>query len=103
VILAVSAALLLLYYATLELAKRIVNCALGNQPSHFPHPIGVPGFILFEVDRVSLLIIFCVTLLAIYLAHGRLKYFVNVYKAVLGERMLLVLRRELYEAVSERG
>lgn len=91
-----------LYYASLELPNLIVNCAIEYAPTHFHHPIGLFGAVLFDVDRIGLLFVYCALLLAIYDAHGAIKFRVNVYKSMLGERMILLLRRDLFGLVLRR-
>ncbi|HYM32267.1 MAG TPA: hypothetical protein VEU47_13260 [Candidatus Cybelea sp.] len=120
VILAVSLATLPLYYATLEIPKRIVNEALGAEPIHFPSAnmlfgsfggnpsrftsdISLFGEPLGRMDHVSLLLVLCTVLILLHLSYGALKLFVNNYKAVLGEQMLLEIRSMLFNAVDKHA
>ena len=81
----------ILYY-TLELPKIIINEAIGG--TEFPTDIlGV------EFSQVEFLLALCFSFLALVLISGGLKYYVNVYRGRLGERMLRRLRFELYSRV----
>lgn len=80
-----------LYYS-LELPKIIVNKAI--QGKHFP--IVVMGY---TFDQVGYLIALCVLFLILVVINGAFKYWVNVYKGRLGERMLRRLRFQLYAAM----
>lgn len=76
-------------YASLELPKIIINQAIAA--SNFPR-----DFYGFEVDQVQYLAILCAVFLALVGANGGFKYFINVYKGRLGERMLRRLRYQLF-------
>ena len=78
-------------YITLELPKMIINLLEGEN---------VPEDVLgFPVDQISyLLLLSCVFLFAV-LFNGGIKYIVNVYRGVLGERILRRFRHELCERI----
>lgn len=94
-IVAVSALALPIYYATLDLAKWIVNEALAFEPTHFPHVIAVAGWEIAAVGQTTLLVLYCAGLLAANGLHGLIKRFLNVYQALAGEKVLLRMRRAL--------
>jgi len=76
-------------YVSLEIPKIIVNQALGDE--------GIPEAVLgMPMDRVTYLWLLCFLFLALVVLNGGLKYVINVYQGVLGERMLRRLRFELY-------
>jgi ABC-type multidrug transport system fused ATPase/permease subunit len=78
-----------LIYVNLELPKKIVNEAL--QGKHIPKEIlGV------HVTQVSYLMALSLLLLILITINGALKYVINVYAGVVGERTLRRLRHDLY-------
>ena len=69
-----------LVYITLELPKKIINLLEGME---------IPaGFLGFEFDRFTFLLLLSFTFLMTVLVSGGLKYFLNVYRGALGERLL---------------
>lgn len=78
-----------LLYATLELPKLIVNNAIES--GHFP--IQVYGVTLDQLDYLFML---CALYLAAVLTNGAVKFFLNVYKGRVGERLLRRLRLTIY-------
>jgi putative ABC transport system ATP-binding protein len=81
-----------LIYINLELPKRIVNGAIGGR--------NVPEEILgFEITQVSYLMVLSGALLTLIALNGGIKYWLNVYRGVVGERMVRRLRFELNRAV----
>lgn len=79
-------------YVSLEIPKRIVNEAIGGE--------NVPDSLFgYDIDRISYLLILCFIFLALVLINGGLKYYINVYRGVLGERMLRRFRYELYTRI----
>jgi ABC-type multidrug transport system fused ATPase/permease subunit len=75
-------------YASLELPKQIINDALGQ-------PDG--GTIMgYELDQLDYLMVLCTIFLVLVLINGGFKYFINVYKGVVAERMLRRFRYMLY-------
>jgi ABC-type multidrug transport system fused ATPase/permease subunit len=79
-----------LYY-TLELPKIIINDALAQSG-----PRTIFGQTL---SQVHYLLALCGIFLALVLVNGGFKYVINVYKGVVGERMLRRLRYELFSRV----
>ncbi|TVR80186.1 MAG: ATP-binding cassette domain-containing protein [Rhodospirillales bacterium] len=77
-----------LYYS-LELPKRIINDAIGA--TQFPRE--VLGHDLSQLEYLWLL---CLIFLALVGVRFGLRYYVNVYKGRLGERMLRRLRYQLF-------
>ncbi len=90
-ILAMTVASLPFLYASLELPKRIVNDALANEQGG-----AMWGF---RLDQVDYLFVLCGLFLLLVLINGAFKYIINVYKGIVGERMLRRLRYELYGRV----
>ena len=79
-------------YASLEIPKIIVNNAISGE--------GVPDSILgFDVDQIDYLLFLCFTFLALVLLSGGLKYVTNVYRGVVGERMLRRVRFDLFARI----
>ena len=101
------------YFASLDLPKRIVNDAItGKAFEHgartapfldltirWPHWSGLGETRVFEgfpLDRTELLAGLSGLFLALVLVNGAFKYWINLTKGVLGERMLRRLRFELF-------
>jgi len=78
-----------LYYS-LDLPKTIVNRAIGGKK--FPQDL----YGIWELDQIPYLLTLCGIFLALVFINGGFKYYINVYKGQLGERMLRRLRYELY-------
>jgi putative ABC transport system ATP-binding protein len=81
-----------LLYINLELPKRIVNSAI--QGKNVPET-----FLGFEVTQISYLMSLSLLLLTLITINGVLKYWVNVYSGVVGERTTRRLRHDLYRQV----
>ncbi|MEO9135229.1 MAG: ABC transporter ATP-binding protein [Casimicrobiaceae bacterium] len=78
-----------LIYINLELPKRIVNRAIQGKQ--------IPAtFLGFDVNQISYLMGLSLLLLALITINGALKYWINVYSGVVGERTLRRLRHDLY-------
>ena len=104
------------YFASLDLPRRIVNEAIqgnafrdGNTTTRFmsldfslPSWLGGHSFHLFdgfEVGRFALLFDLSAVFLFFVLVNGAFKYWINVAKGALGERMLRRMRFELFALV----
>ncbi|MBO6892318.1 MAG: ATP-binding cassette domain-containing protein [Roseibium sp.] len=79
-------------YFLLELPKLIVNDAV--QGDNFPKNI-----LGFDFDQIPYLVLLCFTFLGLVVVSNGLKFYLNVYKGRLGERMLRRLRFELFQRV----
>lgn len=87
-----TAATMPIVYISLEIPKKIINEAIGGE--------NIPDSIFgFEVDQISYLLTLCVVFLLLVILNGGLKYVINVYRGVLGERMLRRFRYELYSRI----
>jgi putative ABC transport system ATP-binding protein len=75
-------------YISLDLPKTIVNEAIGG--SEFPKE-----FLGFELDQLDYLFALSGAFLVLVFINGGFKYAVNVYRGVVGERMLRRLRYQL--------
>lgn len=101
------------YFASLDLPRRIVNDAItgkafekGNATTPFldltipwPHWLGggvTHLFAGFQVDRAELLFGLSIVFLGLVLINGAFKFWINLTKGVLGERMLRRLRFDLF-------
>ena len=92
------------YYASLDIPKLIVNHVLADPDSLSAdsadlRPVVILGIPLGEMERLALLALYCGLFLALVLANGGFKYVINVYKGLLGERMLRRLRYQLYSRI----
>ena len=79
-------------YLSLDLPKTIINKAIGG--SDFP-------ILIFdtEIDQIPYLLILCGIFLGLVFVNGGFKYYVNVFRGVVGERMLRRLRYQLVHRV----
>jgi ABC-type multidrug transport system fused ATPase/permease subunit len=77
---------------SLDLPKTIINKAIGGQD--FPK-----DFAGLDFEQVPYLLLLCVLFLLLVFINGGFKYFINVYRGVVGERMLRRLRYQLHERV----
>ena len=108
-VLMVTAASLPFYYLSLEIPKKIINRALGTGEGAPESAAGVLGtniqpfdffgYTLFELDRLPLLLTFCALYFALVLINGGFKYYINVFKGLIGERMLRRLRYQLFSRI----
>ena len=81
-----------LVYAGLEIPKIIINSAIGG--------VDIPEDILgYPIDQVKYLLFLCMAFLVLVLINGGLKYVINVYRGVLGERMLRRFRFDLFSRI----
>jgi len=81
-----------LVYIGLEIPKLIINNALGG--------VNIPDQILgFEINQLKYLLVLCFVYLGLALINGALKYYMSVYRGVLGERMLRRFRYTLYNHI----
>src|SRR3954470_4701368 len=116
IICAVVLASLPFYFASLDLPRRIVNEAIqgkaftgGHMTAQFlawtislPSWLGRASFKVldgFEVDQLELLLGLSTLFLILVLVNGGFKYWINVSKGALGERMLRRMRFELFTLV----
>ena len=81
-----------LLYIMLELPKLIVNDAI--QGHGFPR--NVAGF---ELEQIPYLLVLCFAFLCLVFLNNGVKYTLNVYKGLTGERMLRRLRYDLFQRV----
>ncbi len=79
-------------YILLELPKLIVNDAI--QRKDFPRDVWD-----FEFNQTSYLFLLCLSFLGLVVLSNGIKFFLNVYKGRLSERMLRRLRFELFQRV----
>ncbi len=91
-ILALTLTSLPFFYLWVDLPKRIVDDALGGPP-------GPRDFFGVEFARLDYLLVLCFIFLALVVVNGVFKYVINVYKGIVGERMLRRLRYELYHRI----
>ena len=81
-------------YAFYELPKTIVNQAIQGVPDTFP--IDVLGI---EFGHMGFLFALCGLFLVLVVVNQSFKYYINVFKGLIGERMLRRLRYELYARI----
>ena len=108
-VLLVTAGSLPFYYLSLEIPKKIINRALGTSEDAAAsvggvlgtniQPFDFFGVTIVELDRLPLLFAFCALYFALVLINGGFKYYINVFKGLIGERMLRRLRYQLYSRI----
>ncbi len=76
-------------YATLELPKTIINNALAEE--HLPQE-----YFGQVVSQVSHLFVLCAAYLAAIVVNGALKFYINLFKGRVGERLLRRLRLTVF-------
>ncbi len=81
-----------LVYAILEVPKQIINSAIEGH--RFPEP-----FLGFELEQIPYLLALSCLFLTLIVANNAVKFVLNLYKGIVGERMLRRLRYQLYEAI----
>ncbi|MFQ5959117.1 MAG: ABC transporter transmembrane domain-containing protein [Alphaproteobacteria bacterium] len=87
------------YFMSLNIPKDIINDALQGSTGDFPKPLEVLGFKIVYLDQLALLFTLCGLFFGLVLINGGFKYYINVYKGRLGERMLRRLRYQLYSRI----
>ncbi len=79
-------------YVSLEIPKMIINGAIGGAD--------VPEELLgFPISQITYLFVLSGLFLLLVIFNGGVKYILNVYRGVLGERMLRRFRYELYSRI----
>jgi len=84
------------YYASLDIPKKIVNQALIGGGNNFPKTLDLFGVPIAAFDQIPLLAVLSGLFLTLVIVNGIFKYVINVYKGLLGERMLRRLRYQLF-------
>ncbi|MEO1091776.1 MAG: ABC transporter transmembrane domain-containing protein [Pseudomonadota bacterium] len=92
VVLAVTLCSLPFFYLSVDLPKTIVDDALGSGT-------GPREFFGVELSRLDYLWALCLCFLALVLVNGGFKYWINVYKGIVGERTLRRMRFDLYTRI----
>jgi len=90
-------------YLSLDMPKLIVNRAIGDvtqpPPDFYELPLfGAPPITL-EMGQIQFLLLLSSIYLALVFINGTVKYYINVYKGRMGERLLRRLRYQLYERI----
>lgn len=80
-------------YLSLDLPKIIVNQAIDGGAEF---PVALLGLTL---DQVEYLLVLSFIFLALVCINGVFKYYINIYRGMVGEQLLRRLRFELYERV----
>ena len=92
-----------LYYSY-DLPKLIINYITEvsqfiTEPANADSKVPTQLALGMELDHVQYLLALCFAFLLLVLINGGFKYFINVFKGQLGERMLRRIRFELYSRV----
>ncbi len=87
-----TAASMPIVYISLEIPKKIINEAIGGE--------NIPDSLFgYDIDQITYLLLLCFVFLFLVILNGGLKYVINVYRGVVGERMLRRFRFELYSRI----
>ena len=85
-------------YLSYQVPKEIIDKAIGGKDgSNIQFP---KEFFGFEFDQIPYLYALCGVFLALVFINGGFKYIINVYRGVIGERLLRRLRYTLLERVT---
>lgn len=76
-------------YFSYDLPKTIVDEAIGGK--NFPIE-----YFDFSFSQIEYLVLLCISFLVLVLINNGIKFFLNVYRGLLGERMLRRLRFDIY-------
>ncbi len=82
------------YYFSLDLPKTIINEAISGGFADFPKTV-----LGYDLQQINYLLALCFAFLCLVLVNGGFKYFINVYRGIVGERMLRRLRYILINRV----
>ncbi|MDP6059131.1 MAG: ABC transporter ATP-binding protein, partial [Pirellulaceae bacterium] len=84
-------------YLSLDLPKLIINKAIGDEVDGDVYVVAFFGVeIPFHMDQIPFLLTLSFIYLFLVLINGGFKYYINVYKGQLGERLLRRLRYQLF-------
>ena len=84
-------------YLSLDLPKIIVNKAIGSADAQRAlFGLDFEGLLGTDIDQIPWLLFLCMVFLVLVLINGGFKYYLNVYRGVVGERMLRRLRYNLF-------
>lgn len=89
------------YYLSLDLPKVIINDAISGTDFPVDVSLDVFGFTVkfATLAQVPYLVFLCLAFLILVLINSGFKYFINIYRGTLGERMLRRMRLQLVERI----
>src|SRR5512134_958955 len=88
---------MVVYYASLDLPKTIINEAI--QGGRFPQPDATTGLFGLQLGRLEYLLALSIVFLGLIVVNGGLKFRINTMKGWMGERMLRRLRYALFDHI----
>jgi ABC-type bacteriocin/lantibiotic exporter with double-glycine peptidase domain len=90
-----------LYYLSLDLPKTIINDAISGSDFPVDASFVVAGFSIDfgSLEQVPYLLILCFAFLSLVVINGCIKLVINIYRGVMGERMLRRLRLQLIDHI----
>ncbi len=87
-------------FLVLELPKAIIDRAIGGGGGGPPYSASLLGIeVPFFGDQITFLITLCFAFMGVVVVNNGLKYYINVYKGRLAERLLRRLRFDLFSHV----
>ena len=89
------------YYLSLDLPKTIINDAISGSSFPVNASVELLGFTLHfgTYAQVPYLLLLCLAFLLLVLINSGFKLFINIYRGMLGERMLRRMRLQLIERI----
>ncbi|MEE9336042.1 MAG: ABC transporter transmembrane domain-containing protein [Granulosicoccaceae bacterium] len=89
------------YYLSLDLPKTIINDAISGTNFPIDASIDIASFSLSigTLGQIPYLLLLCFAFLLLVLVNSGFKLFINIYRGVLGERMLRRMRLQLIERI----
>ncbi len=89
------------YYLSLDLPKTIINDAISGTDFPVNLSFELPGFSanVGYIEQVPYLLLLCFVFLFLVLINSGFKLFINIYRGMLGERMLRRMRLQLIERI----
>ncbi len=89
------------YYLSLDLPKVIINDAISGTDFPVDVSLDILGFTVnfATLAQVPYLVFLCLAFLILVLINSGFKYFINIYRGTLGERMLRRMRLQLVERI----
>ena len=91
------------YYLSLDLPKTIINEAIGGIEFPVTATFDIFGLQLYfgTYEQIPYLLLLCLAFLMLVIVNGLFKLFINIYRGLLGERMLRRMRLQLINRIME--
>jgi len=89
------------YYVSLDLPKTIINDAISGTGFPVDVSFSIAGLSadFGSFEQIPYLVLLCIAFLMLVLVNSGFKYFINIYRGTLGERMLRRMRLQLINRI----